>query len=199
MSFPAFQTLQLERDGAVTWLRLNRPACLIALTAESFDELAGALQAIGADVETRVVVLTGNGRGFCAGSDIDGLQDRFAWSAPRQRERFEGMGRNVVQALHGLAMPTIAAINGPASGGGLSLALACDLRVASDAAFMRCGYTAIGLIPDLGATHFLPRVIGMSRACRLLWTNQQLTASEALAIGLVLIVRDPNTTWSTSA
>ena len=185
MSVPAFQTLELEHDGAVTWLRLNRPARLNALTEESFGELAMALEAIGADAAARVLVLTGNGRGFCAGSDIEGLQERMDWSAPRQLERFERMGREVVQALHDLAIPTIAAINGAASGGGLSLALACDLRVASDAAVIKCGYTAVGLIPDLGATYFLPRVIGMSRACRLLWTNPQLTAAEALAIGLV--------------
>ncbi len=185
MSWPVFQTLHLERDGAVTWLRLNRPTRLNALTEESFAEVGAALQAVGTDAETRVCVLTGNGRGFCAGSDVEGLKHRLGRSAPQQVERFERMAREVVLRLHGLAVPTIAAINGPASGGGLSLALACDIRVASDAATIGFGYTAMGLIPDLGATYFLPRVIGLSRACRLLWTNSQLTASEALELGLV--------------
>ncbi len=185
MSGPAFHTLQLERDGAVTWLRLNRPARLNALTEESFDELAAAFRTVRAAAQTRVLVVTGNGRGFCAGSDVEGLQARFGWSAPQQLERFERMGREVVLGLYDLAIPTIAAINGPASGGGLSLALACDMRVASDVATIKCGYTAMGLIPDLGATYFLPRAIGMSRACRLLWTNSRLSASEALAIGLI--------------
>jgi 2-(1,2-epoxy-1,2-dihydrophenyl)acetyl-CoA isomerase len=185
MSEPAFQTLQMARDGAVTWLRLNRPARLNALTEESVAELAAGLRAVRADGATRVVVLTGAGRGFCAGSDVEGMEERLAWSAPRQVRRFQRMGREVVLALHDLAVPTIAAINGPVSGGGLSLALACDLRVASDEAAFRFGYTAMGLIPDLGATYFLPRVIGLSRACQLLWTDARLTAAEALAIGLV--------------
>jgi 2-(1,2-epoxy-1,2-dihydrophenyl)acetyl-CoA isomerase len=185
MSWPTFQTLQLERDGAATWLRLDRAARLNALTEESFRELGAALRAVAADAETRVLVLTGSGRGFCAGSDVEGLEERLGWSVPRQLERFERMGRDVVQGLYDLAIPTVAAINGSASGGGLSLALACDMRVASDEATIRFGYTAIGLIPDLGATYFLPRVIGPSRACHLLWTNARLTAAQALAIGLV--------------
>jgi len=185
MSWPTFETLQLARDGPVTWLRFNRPARLNALIEQSFDELGKALCVVRDDAVTRVLVLTGNGRGFCSGSDVEGLRDRFGWSAPQQMKRFDEMGRHVVLALYHLPVPTIAAINGPAAGGGLSLALACDIRVASEAAAIRFGYTAIGLIPDLGATYFLPRVIGLSRSCRLLWTNARLTATEALGTGLV--------------
>lgn len=185
MSWPAFATLQLEGDGAVVWLRLNRPARLNALTEESFADLGAALAAVTAGGAARVLIVTGNGRGFCAGSDVDALRDRFGWTAAEQLERFERMGREVVRGLYDLAIPTIAAVNGPASGGGLSLALACDIRVASDAAMVRFGYTAMGLIPDLGATFFLPRVIGRSRACRLLWTNAEVSAAEALSVGLV--------------
>lgn len=185
MSWPVFQTLELERDGAVTWLRLNRPARLNALTEESFAELAAALRAVKADADTHVLVLTGSGRGFCSGSDVSELHARLEWSAPRQVERLRGLGREIVLGLHGLSVPSIAAINGPASGGGLSLALACDLRVASEEATLNFGFTAVGLIPDLGATYHLPRLLGMSRACHLLWTNARLTAPQALAAGLV--------------
>jgi 2-(1,2-epoxy-1,2-dihydrophenyl)acetyl-CoA isomerase len=185
MSGPTFETLQLERDGAVTWLRLNRPACLNALTEQSFAELGAALRAVEADGDTGILVLTGNGRGFCSGSDVAGLQERLGYSTARQLERLERLGRDVVLRLHGLTVPTVAAINGPAAGGGLSLALACDIRIASDEATIGFGYTAVGLIPDLGATYFLPSVIGVSRACYLLWTNARLTAPQALAIGLV--------------
>ncbi len=185
MSWPVFQTLCLERDGAVTWLRLNRPARLNALTEESFQELAAAFRAVASSAETRVLVLTGNGRGFCVGSDIAGLGERAAWGAVRQRQRFEGLGQEVVLPLYGLAIPTIAAVNGPASGGGLSLALACDIRIASDAATISCGFTGMGLVPDLGATYLLPRTVGLSRACRLVWTNDRLTASEAATVGLL--------------
>lgn len=185
MSWPIYETVQLEREGAVTWLRLNRPARLNALTEEGCSELAGALQAVDADADTRILVLTGNGRGFCSGSDVEGMQQRLERSAAQQLERLERLGRDVVLRLYGLRVPTVAAINGPASGGGLSLALACDIRIASDAATIAVGYTAVGLIPDLGATYFLPAVIGLSRACHLLWTNARITASEALAVGLV--------------
>ncbi|MFI5394291.1 MAG: enoyl-CoA hydratase/isomerase family protein [Candidatus Binatia bacterium] len=185
MSWPAFHTLLIERHGAVTWLQLNRPARLNALTEESFEELGAALRAIGADADSRVLVLTGAGRGFCAGSDVEGLGERTSWSAPQQRERFDRLGRDVVLRLYGLAIPTVAAINGPASGGGLSLALACDIRIAAEDATITFGYTGMGLIPDLGATYFLPRITGVSRACYHLWRNSRLTASEALAIGLV--------------
>ncbi len=185
MSWPTFNTLQLQRDGPATWLRLNRPARLNALTEESFAELGAAVSAIAADADTRVLVVTGNGRGFCAGSDVDALRERFGWTAAQQLERFARMNREVVLGLYELPVPTIAAVNGPASGGGLSLALACDIRVGADAATIRCGYTAMGLIPDLGATYFLPRAIGLSRTCRLLWTNSELTAADALALGLL--------------
>lgn len=185
MSWPTFQTLQLEREGAVTWLRLNRPARLNALTEESFSELAAALHAVDADGDTRAMVLTGTGRGFCSGSDVEGMRERLGYSATQQRTRLERLGRDVVLRLHRLRVPTVAAINGPASGGGLSLALACDMRIAADEATIGVGYTAVGLIPDLGATYFLPSIIGVSRACHLLWTNALLTAPQALAIGLV--------------
>ncbi|MFQ5666827.1 MAG: enoyl-CoA hydratase/isomerase family protein [Candidatus Binatia bacterium] len=185
MRWPTFQTLQLEGDGGVTWLRFNRPARLNALTEESFAELAAALRTLRADAETRVLVLTGNGRGFCSGSDVQELHKRIDWAAHRQLERLQLLGREVVLGLYELPVPTVAAINGPASGGGLSVALACDMRLASADATIVCGYTAMGLMPDLGATYFLPRIVGRSRACRLLWTNEHLTASQALAIGLV--------------
>ncbi len=185
MRWPAFQTLELESAGAVTWLRLNRPARLNALTEESFGDLAAAWRAVAADAETRVLVLTGKGRGFCAGSDVDGLQERTGWSAVRQRTRFDRLGRDVVLGLYNLGLPTIACINGPVSGGGLSLALACDIRMASEEAVFAFGWTGVGLVPDLGATYFLPRVIGLSQAYRLLWTNARRSASEALALGLV--------------
>lgn len=185
MSEAAFHTLQLERDGSVTWLRLNRPERLNALTEESCAELAEALRAVEADAGARVLVLTGCGRGFCAGSDVDGMRDRLEWSAARQLERFERLGREIVLPLHRLRIPTLAAINGPASGGGLSLALACDVCLAVEDATIGFGFTGVGLIPDLGATYFLPRRIGLSRACALVWSNARLTARQAFEIGLV--------------
>lgn len=185
MSTPAFQTLKLERSGAQAWLRLNRPERLNALTEQSCAELAEALRAVEADAAIRVLVLTGCGRGFCAGSDVEGMRERLEWSAARQLERFQRLGREIVLPLHRLRVPTLAAINGPASGGGLSLALACDLRIATESATIGFGFTGVGLIPDLGATYFLPRQIGLARACRLVWSNARLTAREALDVGLV--------------
>ncbi len=185
MSSPTYQSLELERDGPVTWLRLARPARLNALTEELFGELAAALREIDADGATRAVVLTGKGRGFCAGSDVAGLEERFSCTAAEQLDRLTRLGRDVVLALHGLAVPTIAAVNGAAAGGGLSLALACDVRLASEQASFTFAYGAIGLVPDLGASYFLPRVLGLSRAHRLLWTNARLSATDALAAGLV--------------
>ncbi|MBI4514313.1 MAG: enoyl-CoA hydratase/isomerase family protein [Deltaproteobacteria bacterium] len=185
MSWPAFSTLELERDGAVTWLRLNRPARFNALTEEGCAELGAAIRVLAADADTRVLVLTGNGRGFCAGADVAGLEERLSWGLTRQIGRFERMAREIVLGLHELSVPTIAAINGAASGGGLSLALACDLRVIAADATITFGFTGVGLIPDLGATYFLPRLIGLPQACRLLWTNRRLSAEQALAVGLV--------------
>ncbi len=185
MRWPSFRTLELESDGPITWLRLNRPERLNALTEESFAELGAALRAVAGDPETHVAVLTGNGRGFCAGSDLEGLESRFEWTAADQWARFQRLGKEVVLGLHELPVPTLAAINGPVSGGGLSLALACDIRIAAAAATFSTAFAGVGLIPDLGATYFLPRAIGLGRAFRLVWTNERLLAGDALKLGLV--------------
>lgn len=171
-------------DGVAT-LTLNRPERLNALTPALVDEAIEALGRVEADPDVRVLVLTGAGRGFCSGADLAGGQAErspSAWAA--SLGPVGGYGR-LILALHQCSRPTIAAVNGPCVGAGLGLALACDLRLASDRATFSAIFVRRGLMPDSGTTYFLPRLVGPDHALRLLLTGETVDAAEARAIGLV--------------
>ncbi len=177
-----------ERSGAVTTLRLNRPEKLNALNPELCRELVHALLRASDDKSVRTVVLTGAGRGFCAGGDINYIHDARMRKSVRDFQALLEVGKEVCLAIATMPKLVIAAVNGPAAGGGMSLALACDLRLASDQAMFKQAFAQLGLYPDLGATFFLPRIVGLSRASELFYTSERLSAEEAHRIGIVYAV-----------
>jgi 2-(1,2-epoxy-1,2-dihydrophenyl)acetyl-CoA isomerase len=168
-------------DGVAT-ITLDRPEALNALTIELRAELLAALGRIRRDRDVRAVILTGAGRAFCAGQDLRERQAPDA--APLEvelRERYNPIVREMV----GLEAPIVGAINGVAAGAGASLALACDLRIAAEGASIVLAFGRIGLVPDSGATWFLPRLVGPAKAAELALLNEPLSAGEALRLGLV--------------
>jgi 2-(1,2-epoxy-1,2-dihydrophenyl)acetyl-CoA isomerase len=169
-----------ERDGAVLTIVLNRPDVFNAFNLALHQGLRDALEQ-AADPEVRAVVITGAGRGFCAGQDLKEFQEM-----PESiRERLEATYHPNIRAIRGLAKPVLAAVNGPCAGAGLSLAAACDIRIASDAATFVPGFIGIGLVPDSGGSWFLHRLLGFARAFEWMTSNRKLTAAEAHAWGLV--------------
>jgi 2-(1,2-epoxy-1,2-dihydrophenyl)acetyl-CoA isomerase len=174
-----------ERAGAVLTLRLNRPEKLNAINAEMAQRLVKALIRAADDQTVRAIVLTGAGRAFSAGGDLALLRDARMRHATRELEGLVLAGKEICLAIATMPKLVIAAVNGPAAGGGMSLALACDMRIASDQATFGQSFAQVGLYPDFGATYFLPRLVGFSRACELFYTAEMLTAAEAQRIGIV--------------
>jgi enoyl-CoA hydratase len=184
-----------EPIPGVRLLSLNRPERLNALTPELVDELGAALEAADADPACRVVVLTGTGRGFCAGFDLrsEAADELASGTAAPVRERLQGQGRwsDLAALVRALRPVVIAAVNGVAAGGGLALALAADLRVAGRAASFVVANVRIGLSGgEMGIAYALPRIVGAGRAAELMLTGRPLPADEALAWGLVNQVAD---------
>lgn len=173
-----------EADGVATLL-LNRPEKLNAFDLEMRAQLADALDVIEAR-GARALVVTGAGRAFSAGGDL-----RFMVDLKEREARYEGLqplvelGGDAVTRLAALPFPTLAAVNGPAAGGSLNLALACDIVVASDQATFGETFVRIGLHVDWGGSYFLPRRVGLAKALELCWTGEMIDAKEALRIGLV--------------
>jgi 2-(1,2-epoxy-1,2-dihydrophenyl)acetyl-CoA isomerase len=169
-----------SRRGAVLTITLNRPDVYNAINRALHDGLAAALRE-AADPEVRAVVLTGAGRGFCSGQDLR----EFSELPGGVRDALEQTYHPNVRAIRALEKPVIAAINGPVAGAGLSLACACDVRVASSDATFVPGFIGIGLVPDAGSTWFIHRLLGFSRAFEWMVSNRRLSADEALIWGLV--------------
>jgi 2-(1,2-epoxy-1,2-dihydrophenyl)acetyl-CoA isomerase len=172
--------VETSQDGGVLTITLNRPDVLNAFNTEMHRGLAEALDTARAE-EVRAVVLTGAGRGFCVGQDLT----EFRESPGDIGERLRANYHPNVLAIRALEKPVIAAVNGAAAGAGLSIACACDLRIASDAASFVPAFIGIGLIPDSGGSYFIRRLVGTARAFDWMTTNRKLTAAEAHAWGLV--------------
>lgn len=173
----------VERDGPIVTLKLNRPERMNALSIEMARELAEACQQVGGDPDARVLVVTGSGgRAFSAGMDLADMTKREA----QETAAVFRLYLDCVLALRNLPIPVIAQVNGVAAGGGACLCLACDLRVASEEARFGFVFVHRGLSgADMGATYYLPRLVGFGRACELLLTGEMIDAQEAHAIGLV--------------
>ena len=173
-----------SREGSITTITLNRPEVMNAFDASLAAEVADAVGAAAEDASCRAIVLTGAGRGFCAGADLAHLKDIVI---TRDRDRARELvtsGARIVQAIVAAPKPVIAAVNGPAAGGGASLALACDIRIASADASIGAVFNRIGLHPDLGATRLLPLLAGFGRAMELVLSGDMIPAAEAHRIGL---------------
>lgn len=190
-AFGALTTLSLDwPNPEVVVITLNRPDRLNAMTAVMFDELERVAYGLSRDDTVRVVVLTGAGRVFCAGFDLDDAA-RIPDMEPLEFLDLQESGARSMLALRSLRVPVIAAVNGAAAGGGMSLALAADIRIGSpkasfNAAFVRIGFSA----GDLGASWLLPRVIGPARAAELVYTGRSMSADEAARCGLLNRVVD---------
>lgn len=182
-----FQFLSYEVEGNIGLITINRPDALNALNADLLFELSAAVSLAEADYNVRALVFTGSGRAFIAGADIGNLQ--------KLSDAFSGReaalaGQELMNSIAALPFPTIAAVNGFALGGGLELALACDMRVASKTARVGLPEVGLGLIPGYGGTQRLPRLVGQGFALELILTGRHVTADEALQMGLVNRVVD---------
>jgi enoyl-CoA hydratase len=183
----------------VAVITMNRPERFNALSYQAMREWNGVLDALEADLDSRVVIVTGAGRGFCSGFDLKAATsgENGPWQeglGPLQEQyRMQQGYGDLILRLRRIPQPLIAAVNGAAAGGGLSIALACDLRIAAPEAKFNCAFTRIGLGGgEMGSSYFLPKLLGSAMAAELMYTGRMVHASEALEIGLVsrLVERD---------
>jgi 2-(1,2-epoxy-1,2-dihydrophenyl)acetyl-CoA isomerase len=194
LSPPELKTLNLEIDGEVGILTLDRPESFNAMSPEMILEMTAAFPWLADRSDLRALIVTGAGKAFCAGGDVNtfraGVQSEEIDLPSEVRRGAEALHQAIVD-LRRIPFPVIAAVNGPAAGAGFSLALACDTRIASEDAFFACAYGRIGASPDGGMTYFLPRVVGPSRALELLLEDPNMSAREALEERLVTDVVAP--------
>lgn len=188
-----YQAILLEKKNNIATLTLNRPEKLNALNPQMMVELVHAFRKVNQDDEIRVLVITGAGRGFCSGVDLTaqtGNQGSSSSTKGETETEIEGISpgdfpREAPLALSGMKKPVIAAINGAAIGGGLTLTLSCDIRIASETARFGIPLTRLGFTFELGSSYFLSRIIGIGKACELVFTGRMIDANEAKEIGLV--------------
>ncbi len=178
----AWETILFEASDGVGLLTLNRPDKLNALNDKLHEDIAEALTLVERDDAIRALVVTGAGRGFCSGADLSQRLDN-----PRQGagDALDKHYHPRLRRLRALKKPVIAAVNGPAAGAGMSLALACDIVLAAQSATFIQAFTRIALVPDAGSTYFLPRLIGTARAKAMTLLAEQVTAAQAEAWGLI--------------
>jgi 2-(1,2-epoxy-1,2-dihydrophenyl)acetyl-CoA isomerase len=179
-----YQTIQYSVAASVARLTLNRPERFNSFNGEMHAEVRDAIGRVATD-GARVLVLTGAGRGFCAGQDLGERQDAPGGARADLGDSIERNYKPLILSLQNLPVPAIAAVNGVAAGAGASLALACDLVVAARSASFIQAFGKLGLVPDSGATWFLPRLVGPARALGLAMLGERLAAPEAAAWGLI--------------
>lgn len=188
-----WETLIVERRDGVAEITLNRPQQLNALDERLCTELVRAVDEIAADAGVRAVLLTGAGRGFCAGADLGGSNMEAVDAAAAER-LMRGMDRHynaVIRSLDALPQPLLAAVNGPAAGGGASLALAADICIAGRSAYFAQVFgPQLGLVPDMGSSWYLPRLVGRARALGAVLTGERIGAERAADWGLIWQVVD---------
>lgn len=176
-------TVELERHGPIAVLRLNDPGAMNALSPAVKKGMETNVPLVLADASVRAIVITGTGKAFCAGGDIRAMQDPEGRRAPAVRTRMQATHAWSRALLDG-DKPVVAAVNGPAVGGGLALALLADIVIASTSAYFMSGYSKLGALPDLGVLQTLPWAIGSLRAKEMILLNRRYSAEEAVAIGL---------------
>ena len=182
----SYKCLLYEMKDGIATLTLNRPDRLNALGDTLREDLQDAVTRASEDAQVRVIVVTGAGKGFCAGGDVKAMNERKEQGAERPLIEKVAPGRDrTVLALRDAPKPVIAAVNGAAAGAGMNLALACDIRLASTAAKFAQAFVKRGLHPDWGGTYFLPRVVGLAKAAELIWTGEIIDAEEALRLGMI--------------
>src|SRR4026209_1518037 len=187
-----YEHIQVSEADGIATITLNRPEKLNAFIGHMRRDLAEALEHAGSDRNTRVVIITGAGRAFCAGGDIAFMAELMKRRDAEEFSRILGAGRRVILAIRQMTKPVIASVNGPASGAGCNLALACDLRIASTEASFSQSFVKIGLHPDWGGTYFLPQLVSPNKACEMFFLGEAIGAEEALRLGIVNKVVPPN-------
>lgn len=178
------ETIRYEQKGGVAEISLARPEVMNAFDARMHEELYAAFENVEADSGVRAVLLRGEGRGFSSGADLGEVFERDE-EAPNLGEYLRGTYSRLVTKIAGLRKPVVAALHGPVYGAGLGIALSCDLRIAEDNARFSVAFIKIGLMPDAGITHFLPRMVGLGRALEMSMLGDEVNAAEARRIGLV--------------
>lgn len=192
---PELNTLRIEIDGEIGTLTLDRPETFNGMSPEMIAELGTAFAWLADQAPLRGLIVTGDGPAFCSGGDVNwfktGVEDDSVDLPAHVRRGAEALHTAIVD-LRRIPYPVIAAINGPAAGAGFSLALACDIRIISEKAFVAPAYGRIGASPDGGMTYFLPRVVGPSRALEIMLEDPNMKPADALAEGLVSQIVAPD-------
>jgi 2-(1,2-epoxy-1,2-dihydrophenyl)acetyl-CoA isomerase len=174
----------IEREAHIAWLRINKPERLNAFSGTMRDDLDGALDELENDSEVRCLIITGVGRAFSTGGDVSVMKALIENDDVAAFEALVRAGARIVRRIDAMTKPVIAAINGPAAGAGACLALACDLRIASEAASIGFGFLRVGLHPDWGGSYFLPRLVGPALAAEFTYTGEMINAERGEKLGL---------------
>jgi len=180
----ASQVVSLQKKKGVAFIALNRPDKRNALNSALISGISSALSNLAHDSDVRAIVITGKGKTFCAGGDLQSHPALWTNDA-EARDQSIRTAQAVILGIRSIEVPIIAAINGDALGAGLDLAMACDLRIASEGARFAATFSKIGLVPDMGGTYFLPRVVGIAKTLEMLLTGGFVSAQEAAHLGLV--------------
>ncbi len=178
-------TIKAETHDGILTITLNREEKLNAFAGHMRRDLGERLEHAASERDVRVVVITGAGRGFCAGGDVAATEEMMKRDDTDEFARMLGAARRVVTAIRMMVKPVIASINGVASGAGFNLALACDLRIAAESATFSQSFVKVGLHPDWGGTYFLPRIVPPNIACEMFFLGDAIDAQRALALNLV--------------
>ncbi len=184
-----YQTITLEKADSIATITLNRPQKRNAFNPQLLDEFVKAKEDVAADTEIKVIIITGAGSSFCSGNDFSG-DTVYKVNMPetmRMRQAIASQEREMYD-LRRIPKPVIAMVNGPVIGAGLGFCLACDMIVAAEEAIFSFGFVRLGLHPELGITHMLPRIAGIAKACELIFLGKTIDAKEAERIGIVNLV-----------
>ncbi len=181
-----YETILVEKKDQITRVTLNRPAALNSFNDKMGEEFYTALKEAERDEGTRCLIITGAGRAFSAGEDVSGLKERYGGdSRPSLGDHLRKKYHPMILRIRNMEKPVVARINGIAAGSGASIALACDIRIASEEAGLKQAFIGVGLVPDSGSSYFLTRTLGLGRALELIMTGRTLGAKEAENLGLV--------------
>jgi len=180
-----YDNISVTNEAGIATVMLNRPEKLNAFVGHMRRDLAEALERAASDRNVRVIIITGAGRGFCAGADVAYMAELMERQDVDEFTRLLNTGRRVLTTIRQMQKPVIASVNGAAYGAGFNLALGCDLRLAAESASFSQSFVKVGLHPDWGGTYFLPRVVSTNLACEMFFLGDAINAERALQLGLV--------------